>query len=399
MSLRDMVSVTVIVVVVATVLAALPAPGIAQSPGDEWRVRFAAGEEARRAGDHESYAREMAAAARALPAGQLNRPFVQYHAARGAALSGRPDEAFEWLRTAWEEEIESLMISFAPYDPAFAAVVETPGFREVMGLAAALELQVRPLGGRAYLLTGAGSNVLAHVGPDGVLLVDTGYGAALPALRRALAALGADAVDLLLITHPHEDHMGSAAELGATATVVGHPGTTAAMREPYVFMEGVELPPKPATAFPDVEVARDTSFTFNGETVRIVPTAAHTAGDISVYFPGSGVAHLGDTYLAGNPMMFPGTEDPAAFLDRLEAFVDEMAPGTVVVGGHEDVADVAAVLAQIETARACMAYVADAFERGLSMEATAESGAERFPVPWIAFFYGYFASREEPGPA
>jgi len=128
MSLRDMVSVTVIVVVVATVLAALPAPGIAQSPGDEWRVRFAAGEEARRAGDHESYAREMAAAARALPAGQLNRPFVQYHAARGAALSGRPDEAFEWLRTAWEEEIESLMISFAPYDPAFAAVVETPGF-------------------------------------------------------------------------------------------------------------------------------------------------------------------------------------------------------------------------------------------------------------------------------
>jgi glyoxylase-like metal-dependent hydrolase (beta-lactamase superfamily II) len=379
--------------VVATLLLVVPAPGRAQSPGDEWRVRFAAGEEARRAGDHDAYAREMSAAARALPAGQLNRPFVQYHAARGAALAGRTEEAVGWLRTAWEEGIESLMISFAPRDPAFVSVVDTPGFRGVMALAEELELEVRPLGGRAYLLTGAGSNVLAHVGPDGVLLVDTGYGAALPALRRALEGLGAAGVDLLLITHPHEDHMGAAGELGVASTILAHPGTAAAMREPYVFMEGVELPPKPPEALPDVEIAGDTTFVFNGETVRILPTVAHTTGDLSVYFAASRVAHLGDAYLAGNPMMFPGTADPAAFLDGLEAFVDGMDPATVVVGGHEEPADLAAVRAQIATSRACMAFVSDAFTRGLDLEATAEEGAERFPVPWIAFFYGYFAAQ------
>ena len=51
--------------------------------------------------------------------------------------------------------------------------------------------------------------------------------------------------------------MGSAAELGEEATVFGHPGTTAAMGQPYVFMEGVSLPAKEPSALPDVEISAD----------------------------------------------------------------------------------------------------------------------------------------------
>jgi glyoxylase-like metal-dependent hydrolase (beta-lactamase superfamily II) len=378
----------------------VPGPGLrAQAvDADAWRASFAAGEQARQAGDAAAYAAAMAEAARAMPAGHLNRPFVQYHAARGAALTGRNDDALRWLRTAWEEEIESLMISFAPYDPAFAPLVGTEGFAAVMGLADGMELVVTRLGGRVHLLAGAGSNVVAQVGPDGVLLVDTGYRPALPAVRRALAGLatqGPPDVELLVVTHPHEDHMGSAAELGEEATVFGHPGATAAMGEPYVFMEGVSLPAKQPSALPDVEVSTDTSFVFNGEPVRIVATPAHTGGDVSVYFEESRVAHLGDTYLAGNPMMFPGSEDPAGFLEHLDAFLDSMDPATVVVGGHEEPADLAAVRAQIAASRACMAFAEGAVRDGLTLEEAAEQGRERFPVAWIAFFYGYYASKAE----
>ena len=112
-----------------------------------------------------------------------------------------------------------------------------------------------------------------------------------------------------------------------------------------------------------------------------------------MYFEGARVAHLGDTYLAGNPMMFPGSEDPAGFLDRLDAFLDTMHPETVVIGGHESVTDLAAVRAQIEVSRACMAYAESAFADGLTIEQAAEQGSDRFPVAWIAFFYGYFASQ------
>ena len=374
------------------VFLALPCPAASQSV-DEWRTRFAAGEQARQAGEHRVYATEMAAAADALPEDVLNRPFIQYHAARAAALAGDADAAVYWLRTTWDEGLESLMISFAPFDPAFADIVDDSDFLAVMALAAEIELSVRRLGGSVHLIVGAGANVVAQVGSDGVFLVDTGYGSALPALQAALASLSNMPVSRLLVTHPHEDHMGATPELGAAVTVLAHPGTTAAMRAQYDFMDGVSMPPKPQQALPDVEISGDTTFVFNGETVRVVPTLAHTGGDLSVYFSDAHVAHFGDSYLPGNPMIYPGTEDPDGFLDRLEAFIGSMDLATVVVGGHEEIGDLAAVRAQIEVSRACMAFVRGAMEDGLTIEQTAEQGVDRFPPQWVAFFYGLFASR------
>ena len=378
--------------VVLVGLLFLPSMVSGQDPGD-WRAHFAAGEEARRTGDLSTYAGEMAEAATSMPAGHLNRPFVQYHAARAAALAGRGPEAVRWLRTAWEEDIEALMISFAPFDPAFSELTASESFQEVMGLPADMELTVTAVGAGVHLIQGAGANVVAQVGPDGVFLVDTGYGPALPALRGALESLGGERVDVLLVTHPHEDHMGSTAELGSEARVLAHPGTAAAMSEPYLFMEGVSLPPKPSSAHPDQTIANDTTFTFNGESVRVVQTAAHTAGDLSVYFSDARVALLGDTYLAGNPMMYPGTDDPEGFLDGLEAFLATMHPETVVIGGHEEPADLAAVRHQIAESRACMELTRAAIAEGLSLEAAAERAVDRFPPQWVAFFYGVLSQR------
>lgn len=372
-------------------LSLLLAPSVvAGQATDGWRDHFAAGEQARRDGDAPTYRSEMAAAAGAMPEGLLNRPFVQYHAARAAALEGRGDEAVAWLRRAWEEDIEALMISYATYDPAFDGIRDTEGYRGVMGLPGEMTLTTRPLGGSVYLVQGAGANVLVQIGGDGALLIDTGYAPALPALRRALASLGADGVDVLVVTHPHEDHMGSAAELGRDARVLAHPGTGAAMREPYVFIEGVSVPPKAPTAWPDREVANDTTFRFNGEDVRIVPTVAHSEGDISVYFAEAHVADLGDAYLGGNPMMYPGGDDPDAFLDRMEAFLDAMDPATVIVGGHEEPVGIAAVRDQIATTRACMSLVRSAIAEGLTADETVERAAGRYPPQWIGFFHRLF---------
>jgi len=357
---------------------------------EAWRAPFAAGEQARRSGDVAGYAREMANAAEAMPAGHLNRPFVQYHAARAAALDGQGDNAVRWLRTAWDEDIESLMISFAPFDPAFSAISDSSGFRAVMDLARDLSLMTRFLGGNVHLIVGAGSNVVVKVATDGVLMIDTGYGSALPALQKAIRDLGGGPIRTVIVTHPHEDHMGAAAELGAQAEVFAHPGTAAAMAEPYVFMEGVSIPPKPASAMPDVQIAADTSIVFGGEEIRVMPTVAHTAGDLSVYFTESRVAHLGDAFLVGNPMLYPGTVEPDAFLDRLDSFLDAMHPETVVVGGHEEVTDLDAVRDQIGVTRDAMQFVRTSIEDGLSIEETARSGQDRFAPQWTAFFYQLF---------
>lgn len=371
-------------------LTLLPSVLRAQGP-DAWRTHFAAGEEARQAGDVETYADAMAAAAEAMPAGLLNRPFVQYHAARGAAMAGREAAAIAFLSQAWEEDIEALMISFAPFDPAFDGVAESEGFTEVMGRAATMELEVSALAADVYLIVGAGSNVVAVVDGGDALLVDTGYGPALPALERALETVGVRRVRRLVVTHPHEDHMGATPDLGGDAIVMAHPGTATAMAEPYVFMEGVEMPPKPASARPEVDIVSDTTFTFGAHRVRLVPTVAHTGGDLTVYLPEARVAHFGDTYLAGNPMMFPGSEDPDAFLDRMDALLDDMHPQAVVIGGHDAPTDVESVREQVNVSRAAMAFTRQALADGLTLEEAAEQAADRFPPQWVGFFYRLFS--------
>lgn len=378
-----------LVVTVAISLAAFATVGpLHAQDHEEWRLRFAAGEEARKASDYDRYADEMAASARALPDAEQNRPLVQYHAARSAALAGRAGDAVSWLTKVWDEGVDALMVSFALGDSAFDTLRGDAGFEALLSRAANTQLEVRPLGGQVYLISGVGSNLIAQVSDDGVFLVDTGYRLVLPAVRSALAGLGGQVITHLLVTHPHEDHMGGAEEIGRDAVVIAHPATALAMQAPYALMDGVTLPPKAASALPKVSVDSDTTIVVGGEPVRIVPTVAHTPGDLSIYFTESDVAHLGDAYLATNPMMFPGQVDPEGFLDSLEAFLDEMGPSTVIVGGHEGVGDVAAVRAQIDVSRACMSFVRESLGDGLSLEQTARAGMERFPLQWIAFFYG-----------
>ncbi len=374
---------------------ALPAAFAAGVGQADWRVPFARGEQARREGDLETYASSMSAAVEAMPGGLLNRPFAQYHAARANALLGRRSEATRYLRMAWDEGIESLMISWADHDPAFDALRDDGAFRGLMALASATDLVVEPLAGSTYRITGAGANLVASVGPDGALLVDTGYGTALEPIRRALRSVGAEAVDVLVLTHAHEDHVGSAAGLGDHAVIVAHGATAKAMGEPSVFIEGVELPPKPASARPDIELLGDTVLRFNGEDVWIHPVPAHTEGDLAAYFASSAVLHLGDAYLGANPMMFPGTADPDRFLDDLDRFLDRLDPGAIVVGGHDPPTDLSAVRLQIAETRACMDAVRGAVEGGKTAEQIVEATEGRFPAPWVGFFYRLFT---QPGP-
>lgn len=90
-------------------------------------------------------------------------------------------------------------------------------------------------------------------------------------------------------------------------------------------------------------------------------------------------------------MMYPGTDDPDGFLDRLEAFIDSMDEETVVLGGHEEPTDLAAVRAQISASRACMSLVRGAIADGLTMEATAQRAADEYPPQWVGFFYQLFS--------
>ena len=78
------------------------------------------------------------------------------------------------------------------------------------------------------MLRGAGGgqaagNVLALLGPDGVLVIDTGYPQFVPKYREAIASLNGGAITHAINTHWHDDHSEGNKVLGPDgALIVAH---------------------------------------------------------------------------------------------------------------------------------------------------------------------------------
>jgi glyoxylase-like metal-dependent hydrolase (beta-lactamase superfamily II) len=133
------------------------------------------------------------------------------------------------------------------------------------------------------------SYILARGGEAAI--VDTGVGGSAGAIETALTGIGIgwSGVGHLILTHKHDDHIGSAGEVLERAT-----GATAyAGQEDIGAMTGL---PRPPTAVAD------------GDDVfglTIVTTPGHTPGSISVLDPAAGVLVAGDALRAdgGRPSL------------------------------------------------------------------------------------------------
>ncbi|WP_225804471.1 MBL fold metallo-hydrolase [Streptomyces sp. NK15101] len=131
------------------------------------------------------------------------------------------------------------------------------------------------------------------------VIVDAGTPGSGRRIYEQVAAHGVDPTDvsLIVITHGHIDHFGSAAELHRLtgAPVAGHvadlgPYRTGRAREPYLptglmgrlMARHKNLHVKVQPFEPDVLVTGETDLEDFGIAARIMPTPGHTAGSISV---------------------------------------------------------------------------------------------------------------------
>lgn len=143
-------------------------------------------------------------------------------------------------------------------------------------------------------------------------LVDTGPAGSAPAVWKVLHDMGAGPESLrrIVLTHHHEDHTGSAAELRAAggAQVLAHPLDAPVIRgetqpPPPDFSDAPEwerelwaampaLPPAPpCTVDREVDDGADLGF---GDGARAVAVPGHTEGSIAVHLPQHAVLFTGD---------------------------------------------------------------------------------------------------------
>jgi len=155
------------------------------------------------------------------------------------------------------------------------------------------------LGDHIYLLTGAGENVLAHTGAEGVVLVDGGLAENADALAQAVAALpGSGKIQTLFNTHWHPQQTGSNQKLGmAGATIIAHENTCLWLQQNITWpWDGQKFKKLPKIAQPN-KTFYDKGTLDSGIGSHIqygyIPDAAHTDGDIYVYFPQQNILAVG----------------------------------------------------------------------------------------------------------
>jgi cyclase len=256
------------------------------------------------------------------------------------------------------------------------------------------EVRSRLVQGNVWLINAGFVNVAAQIGPDGVLVVDTGTEALGEKILAEIKRLAGDKpIRYIVNTHAHPDHIGgnvvvakagrsiiagnfapqAGAEAANAAKIIAHENT-------QLRMGGGEGNPPAA---PTAALPTDTFFTkrfdlyFNGEPVQLLHQPnAHTDGDILVYFRKSDVVVTGDVYVNTtfpviNLQQGGSINGTIAALNRIIEITvprDKQEGGTFVIPGHGRIADEADVVEYLDLVTIIRDRFQDAIKKKMTLE-------------------------------
>ena len=256
-----------------------------------------------------------------------------------------------------------------------------------------VEIRTTRLAEGLYVLQGAGGNMTASVGADGVLLVDTEYAALADKIRAALRGLGGGgpggpasnppgnsarsdgAVRYAINTHYHFDHTGANAAFAADgATVIAQDNVRARLITGGTAGNGGsltrEVPAVEAAALPRVTFDHELTVHVNGENAHAVHYAnAHTDGDTIVFFLRTGAVAMGDIYVRyGFPFIDINSGGSVqGMIAACEDVLRRVPADTRVVPGHGEIAGVADLREYLQMLKDTSATVADAIKAGKTL--------------------------------
>lgn len=177
-----------------------------------------------------------------------------------------------------------------------------------------------------------GSNLIASVGEDGILLIDAGFGATGEKLRDTLKALGNGDLRLAVNTHGHGDHAFGNRFLADHSVIIGHRNVFNRMSGTYFHLPELPDRNRPMVAFDDSLVIH-----FNGEEIHIVHSPnCHSAGDAYIFFTGSRVVAVGDL-LFPDAIPYVGLNEGATvdnYHNQVKRFIDEFPDDVIFAASH-----------------------------------------------------------------
>lgn len=171
--------------------------------------------------------------------------------------------------------------------------------------------------------------VIASVGSDGVLIVDSGKKEHSEDLKLALEQLGGPP-KIIINTHSHIEHTAGNMAFGKDPVIIGHENVRKRLRSgSFLFDEF------PEEALPEITFTESLTVDFNGEPIKLIAfPGAHDNSDILVWFTKSKVACVG---ALSNGLHFPSVDSRGDVLKYPEIAAKVMAalPEDVkIIPGH-----------------------------------------------------------------
>jgi cyclase len=255
-----------------------------------------------------------------------------------------------------------------------------------------VEIKVTKVSGNIYLLEGAGGNIGASVGEDGIVIVDDQFAPLADKIQAALKGLGITdkPVRFVINTHYHGDHTGGNEPFNnAGSTVIAHDNVRKRLVSGGVAGNGgsIKMEVKPASkpALPIITFEHDVTVHLNGEDIRALHfPSGHTDGDSIIFFPKNNVVHMGDDFVRyGFPFVDVASGGSVqGIIDAMEKTIAQLPADVKVIPGHGALSNLDDVRAYTKMLKETSAVVQKALNDHKTLD---QMKQEKILAPWDTF--------------
>ncbi|HZQ97114.1 MAG TPA: MBL fold metallo-hydrolase [Candidatus Sulfotelmatobacter sp.] len=238
-----------------------------------------------------------------------------------------------------------------------------------------VQIKVTKVAGSVYMLEGAGGNIGASVGEDGIVVVDDQYAPLADRIQAALKGITDKPVRFIINTHYHGDHTGGNAYFQKQAPIIAHDNVRKRLEAGGTAGNGgsvrMEHKPDPKEALPIITFDHDVTVHLNGEDIRALYfPAGHTDGDSIIFFPKSNVVHMGDDFVTyGFPFIdVDGGGSINGMIEGVEKVIAQVPPDVKIIPGHGPVSSVDDVRKYLDMLKGTREVVAKALQQGQTLD-------------------------------
>ena len=252
-----------------------------------------------------------------------------------------------------------------------------------------VQIKATKVSGNIYMLEGAGGNIAASIGDDGIVIVDDQFAPLAEKIQATLKGLGITdkPVRFVINTHYHGDHTGGNAPFSrGGSTVIAQDNVRKRLVSGGTAGNGAsikkEVQPAEKADLPIITSEHDVTVHLNGEDIRALHfPSGHTDGDSIIFFPKNNVVHLGDDFVRyGFPFIDVASGGSVqGMISAMEKASAQLPADVKVIPGHGQISNLDDVREFTKMLKETSAVVQKALDAHQTLE---QMKKEKILQPW-----------------